>query len=217
MPTRTSRPSFWAGRAGPSAQAASSRWFKEIIDDYDFRWQDVEDGRRLVQNILDCSKPIVSAISGAAAGGGLAAALLADISVAGRTAKIVDGHTILASPRTTRRGDLAAALWSREGQVLLLLNEALTGEEAERSASCPSPWTTTPSTTRHSRSRPGWPGGASALRFTKQSLNNWVRAAWPSFEASLAFGILGFTGPRRPRVSPPCAKSASRIHQRSYV
>jgi enoyl-CoA hydratase len=34
-----------------------------------------------------------------------------------------------------------------------------------------------------------------AIRFTKHALNNWIRSAWPAFEASLAFGILGFTGP----------------------
>jgi len=34
-----------------------------------------------------------------------------------------------------------------------------------------------------------------AVRWTKLSLNNWIRSNWPSFEASLAFGILGFTGP----------------------
>jgi enoyl-CoA hydratase len=32
------------------------------------------------------------------------------------------------------------------------------------------------------------------LRFTKYSLNNWLRLAGPSFDASLALEMLGFTG-----------------------
>ena len=43
----------------------------------------------LVLTMLECNKPIISAISGPAAGGGLATALLADVSVMGRTAKLV--------------------------------------------------------------------------------------------------------------------------------
>ena len=43
-----------------------------------------KEARDLVYNIINCSKPIVSAITGPAAGAGLAVALLADISVAGR-------------------------------------------------------------------------------------------------------------------------------------
>ena len=38
-------------------------------------------------------------------------------------------------------------------------------------------------------------GAPEALRFTKHSLNSWLKSAWPAFEASLAFGILGFAGP----------------------
>jgi enoyl-CoA hydratase len=35
----------------------------------------------------------------------------------------------------------------------------------------------------------------SALRWTKLSMNNWMQAAWPIFENSLALEILGFSGP----------------------
>jgi enoyl-CoA hydratase len=37
-------------------------------------------------------------------------------------------------------------------------------------------------------------GPQSALRWTKYSLNNWLRLAGPSFDASLALEMLGFTG-----------------------
>ena len=51
--------------------------------------------RDLVYGVINCSKPVVSAIRGPAVGAGLVVALLADVSVAGRSAKIVDGHTRL--------------------------------------------------------------------------------------------------------------------------
>jgi enoyl-CoA hydratase len=38
-------------------------------------------------------------------------------------------------------------------------------------------------------------GSKTAIRWTKYSLNNWLRAAGPSFDASLAMEFLGFTGP----------------------
>jgi enoyl-CoA hydratase len=38
-------------------------------------------------------------------------------------------------------------------------------------------------------------GAQSAIRWTKYSLNNWLRMAGPSFDASLALEFMGFTGP----------------------
>ncbi len=38
-------------------------------------------------------------------------------------------------------------------------------------------------------------GSSSALSWTKYSLNNWLRLAGPTFDASLALEFLGFTGP----------------------
>ena len=55
-------------------------------------WKEASD---LVYNLINCSKPTVAAIRGAAVGAGLAVALLADIAIAGRSAKILDGHTRL--------------------------------------------------------------------------------------------------------------------------
>lgn len=37
-------------------------------------------------------------------------------------------------------------------------------------------------------------GSPSALRWTKYSLNNWLRMAGPAFDASLALEMLGFAG-----------------------
>ncbi len=185
------------GRGRAFSAGGDFEMVQQIIDDYDFRCQMWKEGRQLVQNILDCGKPIVSAISGPAAGGGLAAALLADVSVAGRTAKLVDGHTTLG----VAADDHAVALWPllcgmAKAKYYLMTSDALTGEEAERIglvSFCVDDDEVDARALdiaiRLSR------GAPSAIRWTKQALNNWLRAAWPSFEASLAFGILGFTGP----------------------
>ena len=59
----------------------------ETIDDYEGRIRIMREARDLVLNMVNFDKPVVSAIRGPAVGAGLVVALLADISVAGRTAK----------------------------------------------------------------------------------------------------------------------------------
>jgi len=38
-------------------------------------------------------------------------------------------------------------------------------------------------------------GAQTAIRWTKYSLNNWLRQAGPAFDASLALEFMGFGGP----------------------
>ena len=38
-------------------------------------------------------------------------------------------------------------------------------------------------------------GSQTAIRWTKYSLNNWLRMAGPAFDTSLALEFMGFTGP----------------------
>ena len=68
---------------------------EDIARDAETRRRVFHEARDLVYNIVDCSKPIVAAIEGPCVGAGLAVALLADISVAAPSARIVDGHTRL--------------------------------------------------------------------------------------------------------------------------
>jgi len=67
-------------------------------------WKEASD---LVYNLVSCSRPVVSAIRGTAVGAGLAVALLADVSVAGRNARLLDGHTRLG----VAAGDHAVLIW----------------------------------------------------------------------------------------------------------
>ena len=58
----------------------------QMMTDYDTRMRVWKETRDMVYNLINCSKPIVSAINGAAVGAGLVLAILADISVAANNA-----------------------------------------------------------------------------------------------------------------------------------
>jgi enoyl-CoA hydratase len=154
-------------------------------------WKEASD---LVYNLINCSKPTVAAILGTAVGAGLAVALLVDISIAGRGAKIIDGHTRLG----VAAGDHSVIIWPllcglAKARYYLMLNEPLSGEEAERIglvSRCVDNdqvyATALDAARRLAR------GSATAMRWTKHALNNWLRMAGPSFDASLALEFLGF-------------------------
>jgi enoyl-CoA hydratase len=156
----------------------------------------MREGRAIVQGMIDCDVPIVSAINGAAVGVGAAVALLADISIAGSKAKIIDGHTKIG----VAAGDHAAIIWPllcgmAKAKYHLLLCTAIDGAEAERIGLVS---LAVPDERLYDEARRVArllaDGSPSALAFTKRSLNHWLRAAWPAFEHSLALEILGFAG-----------------------
>src|SRR5690606_11859509 len=68
---------------------------QQMADDFEVRARVWREARDLVYNVINCNKPIVSAMHGAAVGAGLVAGLLADVSIAARDARIIDGHTRL--------------------------------------------------------------------------------------------------------------------------
>jgi len=78
-----------------------------IVEDSLWRERMWKDGRRLVENMIHMSKPVISAINGTAAGSGLVVALLADISIVGAHVKLVDPHTRIG----VATGDHAAIIW----------------------------------------------------------------------------------------------------------
>src|SRR4051812_15389164 len=81
---------------------------EDITQSFETRIEVLREARDLVYTIIDCSKPIVSAITGPAVGAGLVVALLADVSIAGRSAYLVDGHTKLG----VAAGGHAAVIWA---------------------------------------------------------------------------------------------------------
>jgi len=169
---------------------------KNIIEDYDERAKAWKEARDLVYNIINCSKPVVSALNGPAVGAGLVAGLLADISIAGKRAKIVDGHTRLG----VAAGDSAVINWPllcgmAKAKYLLLLCEPVSGEEAERIGLVSLCVEDNELQDKALEIAVRLAGGAqSAIRWTKYALNNWYRMAGPAFDTSTALEMLGFTG-----------------------
>jgi enoyl-CoA hydratase len=154
-------------------------------------WKEASD---LVYNLINCSKPVVSAIRGNAVGAGLAVALLADVSIAADTARILDGHTRLG----VAAGDHAVIIWPllcglAKARYYLLTNKPMSGVEAERLGLvglCVPDAVVLETALEVARTLNS--GSRTAIRFTKHALNNWLRLAGPSFDASLALEMLGF-------------------------
>jgi enoyl-CoA hydratase len=170
---------------------------EEMTRDFAVRARIWREARDLVYNLINCSKMVVSAMHGPAVGAGLVAGLLADISIAAKNARLIDGHTRLG----VAAGDHAAIVWPllcgmAKAKYYLLLCEQISGEEAERlglvSLTCEEAELQAKAL---EVARKLAAGAQTALRWTKYSLNNWLRMAGPTFDASLALEVLGFTGP----------------------
>ena len=170
---------------------------EKIMDDFETRLRVHREARDMVYNLINCGKPVVSAMRGPAVGAGLVCGLLADISIATPEARIIDGHTRLG----VAAGDHAAIVWPllcgmAKAKYYLLLCETLSGAEAERigliSLLADDAELDAKAVEIAGKLADGAP---SAIRFTKQALNNWLRSAGPAFDASLALEFLGFTGP----------------------
>lgn len=170
---------------------------EEMTRDFAVRARVWREARDLVYNMINCSKVIISAIHGPAVGAGLAAALMADIPIAAKTARLIDGHTRLG----VAAGDHAAIIWPllcgmAKAKYYLLTSDEISGEEAERlglvSMTCENEklMETALQVARKLAAAP-----QTAVRWTKYSLNNWLRMAGPAFDASLALEMMGFTGP----------------------
>jgi enoyl-CoA hydratase len=170
---------------------------EQMASDFAVRERVWREARDLVYNIINCSKPIVSAMHGPAVGAGLVAGLLADISIAAKTARIIDGHTRLG----VAAGDHAAIVWPllcgmAKAKYYLLLCEPVSGEEAERiglvSLAVDESELLPKAIEVANRLAHG---SQTAIRWTKYALNNWLRSAGPTFDASLALEFMGFSGP----------------------
>ena len=206
-----------AGRA--FSAGGSFDLLQSVLDDYDARVRVMREARDLVFNVINCSKPIVSAIHGPAVGAGLVAGLLADVSVVARTAKIIDGHTRLG----VAAGDHAAICWPllcgmAKAKYYLLTCETLTGEEAERIGLVSLCVDDGEVHARALEVATGLSEGSqSAIRWTKQTLNNWYRAQSAILDASLAYEFIGFGGPDARRAWRRTSRSAHRGSQADVV
>jgi enoyl-CoA hydratase len=156
----------------------------------------MREARDLVHSVIDCDKPIISAINGVAVGAGLVVGLLADISIIADNARFTDGHLRLG----VAAGDHAAMLWPllcgmAKAKYYLLTSDFIDGPEAERiglvSKCVPAEDLMDSALAVAGRIADG---PQMAVRLTKRALNGWLRLADPIFEESLGFEMLTFFG-----------------------
>ena len=88
---------------------------------------------RIVDHLLDCHKPIISAVNGYAMGLGATIALLCDVVVAGRSAVFADTHVKMG----IGAGDGGQVIWPllmgvNRAKYFLMTGDRLSAEEAER-------------------------------------------------------------------------------------
>jgi enoyl-CoA hydratase len=170
---------------------------KRMTGDHDRVSHMLREMSDMVYNMINCEKPIISAINGVAVGAGLVIALLADISICAADARLGDGHVKLGAAA----GDHAAIIWPllcgmAKARYHLLTGEMVDGVEAERiglvSKVLPRE-EVLPEALRVAGSLAT--GSQLAIRLTKRALNGWLRMAGPIFDQSAAYEMLTFMGP----------------------
>jgi enoyl-CoA hydratase/carnithine racemase len=156
----------------------------------------VREASDIVYNMINLDKPVVSAINGVAVGAGLVVALMADISIIAEDVRFTDGHTKLG----VVAGDHAAIVWPllcgmAKAKYYLLTSDFIDGREAERiglvSLCVPRDQLLAKAFDVADRLAQG---SQQAIRWTKRSLNNWLRLAGPIFDQSIALEMLTFMG-----------------------
>jgi enoyl-CoA hydratase len=165
-----------------------------MLEDREQRRRTMREAQRLVYNMINCAKPIVSAMQGSAIGGGLAVGLLADISIAAKDARLLDGHVRIG----LAAGDHAVLLWPllcglAKAKYHVMMNKPLSGEEAERIgliAMAVDKAELAQTALDAAEGLAGMP--APAIRRTKYAFNGWLRAAGPHFDLSSAFEEMSF-------------------------
>lgn len=170
---------------------------QEIMASFETRARVWKEARAIVYNMVDCPKPVVSAMRGVAVGAGLVCGLLSDISIATPECRLVDGHTRLG----VAAGDHAAIIWPllcgmAKAKYYLLTCEPLLGAEAERIGLISLVVEDADLDARALAVAANLADGAqTAIRWTKIALNNWLRQAGPIFDASLGMEFMGFSSP----------------------
>jgi len=169
----------------------------EMVADHEVRMKNLREARDVVYNMINCTKPIISAVRGPAVGGGLVCAILSDISVVAKNAKLIDGHTRLG----LAAGDHAAIIWPllcgmARAKYHLLMCTTISGQEAADmglvSLAVEDDFVQEKALEIATQLAEGPP---TAIRITKYTMNHWLRMAGPIFDASLAFEFHAFTGP----------------------
>ncbi|MEM7342102.1 MAG: enoyl-CoA hydratase-related protein [Actinomycetota bacterium] len=184
------------GGDGALCEGGDLSFLPPLLDDGTLRATVRDDIVALVRNIIECPKPIITAIEGTCTGGGLAMALMADIPVAARSAVLVDAHVVAG----LACGDHAAFAWPllmgmAKAKYHLLTARPLTADEAERNgliARCVDDADLHDDVldiaTTIARYHPD------GVSLTKRSAGGWYQMAMPIFEMSASHEASGFAG-----------------------
>ncbi len=171
-------------------------WISDTAGNFEKTSSLMREAGDIVFGMLGCEKPIISAINGIAVGAGLAVALMADISIIAEDAKITDGHVKLG----VAAGDHAVMIWPilcgmAKAKYYLMTADFINGTEAERiglvSHCVPRAEVLDKAFSIANKLAVG---SQPAIRYTKRSLNNWMRSAQAAFDASLGFEMSCFMG-----------------------
>jgi enoyl-CoA hydratase len=183
---------------------------ERMTTDYTTTLEQWRDAKAVVDEMLASVKPIVSAVNGVAVGAGLAVALLADVSVMGRHARLSDGHARLGEGARlsdgharlgVAAGDHAALLWPllcgmARAKYYLMTADFIDGREAERiglvTRCVPDDRVLDEALAIATKLAAG---SRTAVQWTKRVMNQWMLQAAPVFGESLALEMLGFLGP----------------------
>ena len=108
-------------------------WMQEMIDDPEVWERTRIEAKKIIFGMLDCEKPIIARVNGAAMGLGATLALFCDIIIAAQSAKIADPHVSVGLVA----GDGGAVIWPQligfaRAKEYLMTGSALSGPEAER-------------------------------------------------------------------------------------
>ena len=108
-------------------------WMQDAIDDPASFERTAVEAKQIIFSLLDCEKPVVAKINGAAIGLGATMALFADVIFAAEEAKIADPHIRVG----VVAGDGGAVIWPQligyaRAKEFLMTGDALTGAEAAR-------------------------------------------------------------------------------------
>jgi enoyl-CoA hydratase len=185
------------GKGEAFSAGGDMEWIDTFVGKPEGVSQIFDEASDVVYRMLSCRKIIISAINGVAVGAGLAVALMADISLIAEEARITDGHIRIG----VAAGDHANIIWPllcglAKAKYYLLTADFIDGATADQIGLV-------------SKAVPGAEllaeaekvankiamGPRDATRWTKRSLNLWVKQAAPAFDASAAMEMLGFLGP----------------------
>ena len=168
----------------------------------------------LVYNLINCEKPVISAINGVAVGAGLVVALLADISVCAEDARLGDGHVRLG----VAAGDHAAIIWPllcgmAKARYYLMTGEMVTGQEAERIGLVSKALPREDVLDEALRIAGVLATGSQhAIRLDQEGAEQLAQDGRARFDASAAYEMLTLHGRRRPRGHRgPAGKAAAAV------